>query len=77
MILGIGNDLIDIRRIEQTLDRFGDRFINRIFTETERKSPTKDYCVRQLRQTLRLQGGLLKSTWDRLSQGGLLVRYME
>ena len=37
MILGIGNDLIDIRRIEQTLDRFGDRFINRIFTEMERK----------------------------------------
>lgn len=36
MILGIGNDLIDIRRIEQSLDRFGDRFIERIFTETER-----------------------------------------
>ena len=37
MILGIGNDLIDIRRIEKTIARFGDRFINRIFTETERK----------------------------------------
>ncbi|WP_448204250.1 holo-ACP synthase [Azospirillum sp. sgz302134] len=36
MILGIGNDLIDIRRIEQSLDRFGDRFINRVFTEVER-----------------------------------------
>ena len=36
MILGIGNDLIDISRIEKTLDRFGDRFLNRIFTETER-----------------------------------------
>ena len=41
MILGIGNDLIDIRRIEQTLDRFGDRFINRVFTETERKKSNK------------------------------------
>ena len=41
MILGIGNDLIDIRRIEQTLDRFGDRFINRIFTEMERKKSDK------------------------------------
>ena len=41
MILGIGNDLIDIRRIEQTLDRFGDRFINRIFTETEREKSDK------------------------------------
>ncbi len=36
MILGIGNDIIDIRRIEQTLDRFGDRFIERVFTEIER-----------------------------------------
>jgi holo-[acyl-carrier protein] synthase len=36
VILGIGNDLIDISRIEKTLDRFGDRFIQRIFTETER-----------------------------------------
>lgn len=37
MILGIGNDMIDIRRIEKSLDRFGDRFLNRIFTETERR----------------------------------------
>lgn len=35
MILGIGNDLIDIRRIEQTLERFGDRFVQRIFTDIE------------------------------------------
>src|SRR5690606_19718200 len=37
MILGIGSDLIDIRRIEKTIDRFGDRFIERIFTPLERK----------------------------------------
>ncbi len=37
MILGIGNDIIDIRRIEKTVARFGDRFIQRIFTETEQK----------------------------------------
>jgi holo-[acyl-carrier protein] synthase len=37
MILGIGSDLIDIERIEAALDRFGDRFINRIFTEVERR----------------------------------------
>lgn len=36
MILGIGSDIIDIRRIEKTLARFGDRFIHRIYTETER-----------------------------------------
>ena len=35
MIIGLGNDLIDIRRIEQTLERFGNRFIHRIYTETE------------------------------------------
>jgi holo-[acyl-carrier protein] synthase len=37
VILGIGNDLCDIRRIEKTLARFGDRFIQRTFTETEQK----------------------------------------
>ncbi len=37
MILGIGSDLIDIRRIEQAVARFGDRFLDRIFTETERR----------------------------------------
>ncbi len=37
MILGIGNDLIDIRRIERTLERYGDRFLQRVFTETERR----------------------------------------
>ncbi len=37
MILGIGSDLIDIRRIEKTLARYGDRFIQRLFTETEQR----------------------------------------
>ena len=37
MILGIGNDLVDIRRIESSLERFGARFIRRIFTEVEQK----------------------------------------
>jgi holo-[acyl-carrier protein] synthase len=32
MILGIGNDLVDIRRIEQAIARHGDRFLQRIFT---------------------------------------------
>ena len=35
MILGIGSDLIDITRIEAALDRFGPRFINRVFTSVE------------------------------------------
>jgi holo-[acyl-carrier protein] synthase len=37
MILGIGSDLIDIRRIERTLERYGERFIARVFTDEERR----------------------------------------
>jgi holo-[acyl-carrier protein] synthase len=37
VILGIGSDLIDIRRIEKTMERFGDRFLERIFTQDERR----------------------------------------
>ncbi|MCC0056448.1 MAG: holo-ACP synthase [Rhodobiaceae bacterium] len=37
MIIGIGNDIIDIRRIERSLERWGDRFIQRVFTEIEQK----------------------------------------
>lgn len=36
MIIGLGNDVIDIRRIERTLERFGERFIARVFTPAER-----------------------------------------
>jgi len=36
MIIGIGNDLIDIRRVEKTLERHGERFTRRCFTEIER-----------------------------------------
>jgi holo-[acyl-carrier protein] synthase len=37
VIVGIGSDLTDIRRIKDTLDRFGDRFMERIFTPLERE----------------------------------------
>ena len=36
MILGIGNDIIDIRRIEESIERWGDRFLLRVFTDIER-----------------------------------------
>ncbi|HEX8258572.1 MAG TPA: holo-ACP synthase [Allosphingosinicella sp.] len=36
MIIGIGSDLCNIERIQASLDRFGERFIARVFTETER-----------------------------------------
>ena len=37
MIVGIGSDLCDIARVERTLDRFGERFVSRCFTETEQR----------------------------------------
>jgi holo-[acyl-carrier protein] synthase len=37
VILGLGSDLVDIRRIEKTLARFGDRFVVRVFTVEERR----------------------------------------
>jgi holo-[acyl-carrier protein] synthase len=36
MIIGLGSDIIDIRRIERSIERFGDRFLNRVFTPVER-----------------------------------------
>jgi len=41
MILGLGSDLIDIRRVEESIARFGERFIHRVFTETERAKSDK------------------------------------
>jgi holo-[acyl-carrier protein] synthase len=37
MIIGLGNDIIDIRRVERTIERYGERFLSRIFTDTERR----------------------------------------
>jgi holo-[acyl-carrier protein] synthase len=36
MIIGIGNDMIDIRRVERTIERYGERFLARVFTPVER-----------------------------------------
>ena len=46
MIIGIGSDLVDVRRIERVIARHGERFLNRIFTPTERAR-----AGRQARQT--------------------------
>lgn len=37
MIIGLGNDLIDIRRVEKTIERYGERFLHRVFTDVERQ----------------------------------------
>lgn len=49
MIIGIGSDLCDIRRVERVLERHGERFLQRVFTGTER--------ARALRRTERLRPG--------------------
>lgn len=41
MIIGIGSDVLDIRRIEKTIERHGDRFLERIFTPLERAKAEK------------------------------------
>ncbi len=52
MIVGIGSDLIDIRRVESTLERHGDRFRNRVFTEIEQKNRTDASSVLHLMQSV-------------------------
>ncbi len=37
MIIGLGNDIIDIRRVERTIERYGERFLSRVFTDIERR----------------------------------------
>ncbi|WP_158915007.1 holo-ACP synthase [Caulobacter sp. S45] len=52
MIIGVGSDLCDIRRIQTSLDRFGERFVQRIYTELERsrserkRDPASSYAKR-------------------------------
>jgi holo-[acyl-carrier protein] synthase len=49
VIIGLGADICDIRRIEQVMERFGDRFLRRVFTEAER--------ARAARRHPRIQAG--------------------
>ncbi len=49
MILGIGNDICDIRRVEKTLERFGKRFLAKVFTaEEQRKALSRAHPARTL-----------------------------
>lgn len=52
MIIGIGEDTCDIRRIERVLDRHGDRFIKRCFTPEERAKAVKRKGLREPASTL-------------------------
>jgi holo-[acyl-carrier protein] synthase len=46
MIIGLGSDLCNIERIQGSLDRFGDRFIDRVFTDTERNKAERRTMTR-------------------------------
>ena len=52
MIIGIGSDLCNIERIQKSVDRFGERFLSRVFTEVER--------ARAARRPLTMAGTLAK-----------------
>ncbi len=53
MVIGVGTDLIEIRRVQQSMDRFGERFLERIFTAEEigyclakRRNATESFAAR-------------------------------
>ena len=70
MIIGIGNDLIDIRRIEKTLDRHGERFINRVFTDIEqRKSDRRAQRAASYAKRFAAKEACSKALGTGLSQG--------
>ena len=51
MILGIGNDIIEVSRIKTILERYQSRFLNRVFTEYE-----QEYCLKKKTPALHLAG---------------------
>ena len=73
--LGLGSDLIDIRRIDRVIERFGDRFLDRIFTDVERRKC--DRRVKIGRRAMRadsLPGSLREGARHRLPAWRVLAR---
>ncbi len=68
MVVGIGMDIVEIRRIEDAADRFGDRFLRRVFTADERsacaskKHPAESYAARFAAKEAAFKA--LGSGWD-------------
>ena len=71
MILGIGTDLANIDRIQAVLDRHGDRFRNRVFTEREQAKARGGHLC----QTLGRERGLFQGFGDRFAHGDIVERY--
>ena len=77
MIIGIGSDLIDVRRIEKVIERHGDRFLDRIFTDSRAGARgTAGQEHRDLRQAICRQGGLLQGARHRDQRAGVWWRDM-
>src|SRR6185437_5122128 len=70
MILGLGSDLIDIRRIEKTLERHGERFIARVYTDIERtKSEARANRAASYAKRFAAKEACAKALGTGLSQG--------
>ncbi len=70
MIIGIGSDLIDIRRIEKTLDRYGARFMTRLFTDLEiRKAESRQLKAATLAKRFAAKEACAKALGTGISQG--------
>lgn len=70
MIIGIGNDLMDIRRIEKTLERHGERFTHRVFTDIERaKSDRRKLRAASYAKRFAAKEACAKALGTGLSQG--------
>lgn len=70
MILGIGNDIIEVARIKANIERYQDRFLNRLFTKEE-----QDYCLSRKEPSIHLSGrfaakeAIVKALGTGFSQG--------
>ena len=70
MIIGLGSDLIDIRRIEKTLERHGARFVERIYTEIEqRKSEGRKHRAASYAKRFAAKEACAKALGTGLSHG--------
>ena len=76
MIIGLGSDMVDVRRIARSIERHGERFLGRIFTagRTRQGRETRQ-PGRNLRQAFRRQGSLLQGARHRFPQRRVLARH--
>ena len=76
MIIGLGSDIVDVRRIERVIARHGDRFLDRVFTAGRAgQGRTARQPHRNLRQAFRRQGGLRQSARHRFPPRRVLARH--